>query len=116
MLDLYVNLTGSGANLLAASLIAGAIGTDIFFSQWMEAAFPVAILLMIIGWFIGVKVIFPLKPEERKPQIEGGMDSLKKELKKIMETEDNTNKWKDITCHRLEELMLLKCPHYPKQY
>jgi len=76
-------LTGSGANLLAASLIAGAIGTDIFFSQWMEAAFPVAILLMIIGWFIGVKVIFPLKPEERKPQIEGGMDSLKKELKKL---------------------------------
>jgi len=76
-------LTGSGANLLAASLIAGAIGKDIFFSQWMEAAFPVAMLLMIIGWFIGTKIIFPLKPEERKPQIEGGMDSLKKELKKL---------------------------------
>ncbi|MCK5678708.1 MAG: anion permease, partial [Flavobacteriaceae bacterium] len=76
-------LTGSGANLLAASLIAGAIGTDVFFSQWMEAAFPVAMLLMIIGWFIGTQIIFPLKPEERKPQIEGGMDSLKKELKKL---------------------------------
>ena len=36
-------LTGSGANLLAASLIAGAIGTDIFFSEWMIAAFPVAL-------------------------------------------------------------------------
>jgi anion transporter len=76
-------LTGSGANLLAASLIAGAIGSDIFFSQWMEAAFPVALLLMIIGWFIGTKVIFPLKPEERKPHIAGGMDSLKKELNKL---------------------------------
>lgn len=76
-------LTGSGANLLAASLIAGAIGSDIFFSQWMEAAFPVALLLMIIGWFIGVKIIFPLKPEERKPHIAGGMDSLKKELEKL---------------------------------
>lgn len=76
-------LTGSGANLLAASLIAGAIGSDIFFSQWMTAAFPVALLLMIIGWFIGTKIIFPLKPEERKPQIEGGMDSLKKELDKL---------------------------------
>ncbi len=50
-------LTGSGANLLAASLIAGAIGTDVFFSQWMEAAFPVAMLLMIIGWFIGTHII-----------------------------------------------------------
>jgi anion transporter len=76
-------LTGSGANLLAASLIAGAIGSDIFFSQWMTAAFPVAMLLMIIGWFIGVKIIFPLSPEERKPHIEGGMDSLKKELDKM---------------------------------
>jgi anion transporter len=76
-------LTGSGANLLAASLIAGAIGKDIFFSEWMEAAFPVALVLMIIGWFIGTKIVFPMKPEERKPQIEGGMDSLRKELKKL---------------------------------
>jgi anion transporter len=76
-------LTGSGANLLAASLIAGALGTEIFFSQWMEAAFPVALLLMIIGWFVGTKIVFPLKPEERKPHIEGGMDSLKKDLAKL---------------------------------
>ncbi|MFK5878580.1 MAG: DASS family sodium-coupled anion symporter [Flavobacteriaceae bacterium] len=76
-------LTGSGANLLAASLIAGAIGSDIFFSEWMTAAFPVALLLMIIGWFVGMKIIFPLKPEERKPQIEGGMESLQKELDKL---------------------------------
>jgi anion transporter len=76
-------LTGSGANLLAASLIAGAMGVDIFFSQWMTAAFPVAMLLMIIGWFVGTKIIFPLKPEEKTPHIEGGMASLQKELDKL---------------------------------
>ena len=42
-------VTGSGANLLAASLIAGAIGSEVFFYDWMEAAAPVAILLILIG-------------------------------------------------------------------
>ncbi len=73
-------LTGSGANLLAASLIAGAMGTEIFFSQWMTASFPVAMGLMIIAWILGTKVIFPIKKEDRKPSIEGGMESLKKDL------------------------------------
>ncbi|MFK5959426.1 MAG: SLC13 family permease [Lutibacter sp.] len=73
-------LTGSGANLLAASLIAGAIGTDIFFSEWMVASLPVALGLMIIAWIIGVKVLFPIKKEDRKPSIVGGMESLKKDL------------------------------------
>ncbi|MEP5340768.1 MAG: DASS family sodium-coupled anion symporter [Algibacter sp.] len=73
-------LTGSGANLLAASLIAGAIGSDIFFSEWMTAAFPVALGLMLIAWIIGTKIIFPIKKEDRIPSIKGGMESLKKEL------------------------------------
>ncbi|KGL64289.1 SLC13 family permease [Polaribacter sp. Hel1_85] len=73
-------LTGSGANLLAASLIGGAIGSDIFFSQWMIASFPVALGLMMIGWIIGTKIIFPIPKNERLPNISGGMESLKKEL------------------------------------
>ncbi len=76
-------LTGSGANLLAASLIAGALGSDIFFSEWMIASFPVAMALMIIGWIIGIKIIFPIKKEDSKPSISGGMDSLKKDLKDL---------------------------------
>ncbi len=73
-------MTGSGANLLAVSLIAGAIGKDIFFSEWMIAAFPVALALMILGWFVGMKILFPVKKEDQKPKIAGGMDSLKKDL------------------------------------
>jgi len=76
-------MTGSGANLLAVSLIAGAIGTDIFFSQWMIAAFPVALGLMLIAWIVGMKIIFPVKKADRLPSIEGGMDSLKNELNKL---------------------------------
>lgn len=76
-------LTGSGANLLAASLIAGAIGSDIFFSDWMIAAFPGAMILMILGWIVGSKIIFPIEKENRKPSIEGGMDTLRVELKNM---------------------------------
>ncbi len=76
-------LTGSGANLLAASLIAGALGSDIFFSQWMIASFPVALGLMLIAWILGTRLLFPIKKEDRKPHIAGGMNSLKKDLEAL---------------------------------
>ena len=74
-------LTGSGANLLAASLIAGSIGQELFsYQDWFVAAFPLAMIIILIGWFVGSRIIFPLKPGEEVPQIAGGMEYLKKEL------------------------------------
>ena len=74
-------MTGSGANLLAVSLLMGAYSTvQMTYAKWLTAAFPLAMLLLIIGWFVGVKLIFPMKPEERKPQILGGMERLREEL------------------------------------
>ena len=74
-------MTGSGANLLAVSLIMGAYSSYSFgYADWLAAGFPLAMILLVLGWFIGVKVIFPLKPEERRPQIEGGMQRLRDEL------------------------------------
>ena len=73
-------VTGSGANLLAAALIGGAIGGDIFFSDWMMVAFPISTAIMIIAWWVGTRFIFPIKPAERKPQIEDGIGILKEEL------------------------------------
>lgn len=77
-------ITGSGANLLAGSLIAGAMGWEIFsYQDWFVAAFPLAIILILIAWFVGSKLIFPLKKNETVPQIEGGMQYLKNELAKM---------------------------------
>ncbi len=74
-------ITGSGANLLAGSLIAGSLGVSFFgFQDWFIAAFPLCMILILIGWFVGTKLIFPMKPEERLPQIEGGMARLKTEF------------------------------------
>ena len=76
-------VTGSGANLLAAAIIGGAIGGNIFFSEWMMAMFPVMVSLMFIGYFVAMKIFFPLSPAERLPQIEGGMERLKQEYEKL---------------------------------
>lgn len=76
-------LTGSGANLLAAALIGGAIGGNIFFSDWMQAMFPISLLLMFVGYLLAMKVFFPLPKSERSPQIEGGMDRLREELRRM---------------------------------
>ena len=46
-------------------------------------SFLVAMALLIIGWIIGIKIIFPIKKEDRKPSIPGGMGSLKKDLKEL---------------------------------
>ncbi|MBN1251574.1 MAG: DASS family sodium-coupled anion symporter [Bacteroidales bacterium] len=77
-------ITGSGANLLAGALIAGAIGIDDFlYAEWSIAALPLALILILIGWIVGTKLIFPIPKEERIPQIEGGMKKLKDELNKL---------------------------------
>lgn len=74
-------LTGAGSNLLAAALMAGALGGRMFsYQDWFMAGFPLAIVLIIIAWIVGSKFIFPLTEEEKKPQIDGGMQRLKDEL------------------------------------
>jgi anion transporter len=77
-------MTGSGANLLAISLMVGATGfyTDMSFgySDWLIAGFPLAMILLLLGWFVGVKLIFPMKKEEKVPQLAGGMARLREEL------------------------------------
>jgi anion transporter len=76
-------VTGSGANLLAAALIGGAIGQTIYFADWMMAMFPIMLGLMFIGYILAMKVFFPLSKEEKLPQIEGGMERLREEYNKL---------------------------------
>jgi anion transporter len=86
---LYINigasgfLTGSGANLLAAALIGGAIGGNVFFGDWMMAMFPMMLTVMLIGYWLAMRVFFPLTPAERLPQIEGGIERLRSEYAKL---------------------------------
>ena len=72
-------VTGSGANLLGAAIIGGAISDSVFFADWMMAMLPFMMVMMAIGYLLAMRVFFPLAPEERVPQIAGGMDRLREE-------------------------------------
>ena len=76
-------VTGSGANLLGASIIAGAVPSGIFFQDWLVVAFPPAMALLLIGWLVGTRLIFPLTEEDRRPKVEGGLESLRRELESM---------------------------------
>jgi solute carrier family 13 (sodium-dependent dicarboxylate transporter), member 2/3/5 len=76
-------VTGSGANLLAAALISGAITGGVFFADWMIAMLPTMVGLMLIGYVLGMKLVFPLESREKMPQIEGGMQRLKEEYERL---------------------------------
>jgi len=76
-------LTGAGAHLYAVALIVGATGGNIFYSEWLSAQFPVMIVIVILGYIVATRIFFPLKPSERVPQIEGGMERLKEEYQKL---------------------------------
>ena len=88
-------LTGSGATLLAGSLIAGAMGIGSFsYQDWFKAAFPMSVFLILVAWFVGTKIFFPLKKEEQVPQIAGGMDRLREELNKLGKM--RSDEWKSV--------------------
>ena len=73
--------TGSGAHLLAISLIAGFLGScDFGYAAWLKTCGPMSLLILIIGLLLGMYVFFPMKKDEQKPQIEGGMMKLREEL------------------------------------
>ncbi len=76
-------VTGSGANLLAAALISGAIEGNVYFADWMFAMFPTMVGMMFIGYFVAMRIFFPLQKKEQKPQIKGGMKRLKEEYDKL---------------------------------
>ena len=73
--------TGSGAHLLAISLIAGFVGScDFGYKEWLVAVGPMSLIILVVGLLLGMYVFFPMKKEEQKPQLEGGLDRLKEEL------------------------------------
>src|SRR5690606_23391719 len=55
------------------------VGTPIFFGDWMMAMFPIMVGLMLVGYLLAMEVFFPLAPDERIPQIAGGMARLREE-------------------------------------
>ena len=87
--------TGSGAHLLAISLIAGFVGScDFGYADWLIAVGPMSVIILVVGLLLGMYVFFPMKKEEQVPQIEGGLDRLRDELKAMGKM--SVQEWKAV--------------------
>ena len=75
-------ITGSAANLLAALMLEKA-GARVFYGDWLIALLPLAVIQCAIAWWTGVKLIFPITKADATLKIEGGMQHLADELKKL---------------------------------
>ena len=87
--------TGSGAHLLAISLIAGFVGSCGFgYKEWLVAVGPMSLIILVVGLLLGMYVFFPMKKEEQKPQLEGGLERLKEELSAMGKM--SSQEWKAV--------------------
>jgi anion transporter len=76
-------MTGSTANLIAIMFISSMAGEKVYYTDWLFASLPVILSTMLIAWYIGPKFLFPIKPEDQKPKIHGGIETLSRQLERM---------------------------------
>ncbi|MCC7008807.1 MAG: DASS family sodium-coupled anion symporter [Acidobacteria bacterium] len=76
-------MTGSTANLIAVGFILTMGGTRVYYTDWMFASLPVALVAMAIAWWIGPHLLMKIPSEQSVPRLAGGLDSLKSQLARM---------------------------------
>ncbi|HWH52055.1 MAG TPA: SLC13 family permease [Gemmatimonadaceae bacterium] len=66
-------MTGSAANIMAVGFIQSLGGHRVYYSDWLVASAPVAILTIVAAWWLTPRAIFPLAAAERVPVVPGGL-------------------------------------------
>ncbi|OXX69247.1 permease [Vibrio sp. V19_P1S1T109] len=72
-------MTGTAANIIAVGFINSQAGGTVGYMDWLTAAFPLAILGMVIAFFVGIK-LFKFKGEV---DFEGSLEKLKEERSQL---------------------------------
>lgn len=67
-------MTGSAANVMAVGFLQTMAGHRVYYTDWLFASAPIAILTVALAWALGPRIIFPLRPVERAPTLVGGLD------------------------------------------
>lgn len=76
-------MTGSAANVMAVGFIQSLGGHRVYYTDWLVAAAPVAVLTMLAAWAVAPRAIFPLKGDERAPVIPGGFEAVATERRAL---------------------------------
>ena len=75
-------ITGSAANLVAATLLETA-GYKVYYADWIKVMLPMSIMQCLFAWYSGTRWIFPISKEDATPKMEGGVARLRGELAKL---------------------------------
>jgi anion transporter len=76
-------MTGSTCNIIAVAFLLSMGNTKVFYTDWMFAALPVAIVTMLLAWIIGPLFVNRLRGEETKPVLKGGIAEVAVALKEM---------------------------------
>lgn len=76
-------MTGSTANLMAVGFLLTMGGTRVYYTDWMLASLPVAVIAMAIAWWIGPHLLMRIPAEDRAPRLAGGIEALSAQLAKM---------------------------------
>jgi solute carrier family 13 (sodium-dependent dicarboxylate transporter), member 2/3/5 len=72
-------MTGSAANIMAVGFLQTMAGHRVYYTDWLLASAPIAIVVVVLAWVMGPRLIFPLQPAERQPQLAGGLELVRAE-------------------------------------
>jgi solute carrier family 13 (sodium-dependent dicarboxylate transporter), member 2/3/5 len=76
-------VTGSTCNIIAAAFIFDMGGHKVYYSDWMFGMLPIAVISMLISWYIGPKFLYKVKKEHQKPVVQGGIEAMRDKLKEM---------------------------------
>lgn len=69
-------LIGTPPNIILAAVVNELFGIEISFAGWLMFAFPIVVTLLIIGWVMLTRFIYPIKLSK----LPGGKELIKKEM------------------------------------
>ena len=72
-------MTGSAANILAVGFVQSLGGHRVYYTDWLIASAPVAVITVVLAWTLGPRVIFPVPRSAQRPTIAGGLDVVARE-------------------------------------
>ena len=65
-------MTGSAANLMAVGFIQNLGGHRVYYTDWLVASAPIAVLTVVAAWSLGPRWIFPIAPSGTGAGVAGG--------------------------------------------
>ena len=106
-------MTGSAANVMAVGFIQSLGGHRVYYTDWLVASAPIAVLTVAAAWFLGPRAIFRLAPADRAPQLEGGLEAITNERESMGRM--TRREWKAIAIFALV-IFLWATDRFQKQW